>query len=211
MLWIIPGLVVSYLIGSVPTAYIFGRLFKNIDIRKFGSGNVGATNALRVLGKRVGFVVLFLDVLKGFLCVLIIGNILIPRVTLASREALLIILGLSCVCGHIWTVFLRFKGGKGVAASLGVLLGLSLKIAILKPILILSILTWLAVFVISRIVSVASILTALLMPAYTFLFAESKVLLLFTFLLSVFVIIRHRSNIIRVCQGKEERVTFVKK
>ncbi|MFH1414314.1 MAG: glycerol-3-phosphate 1-O-acyltransferase PlsY [Candidatus Omnitrophota bacterium] len=211
MLWIILGIVVSYLIGSIPTAYIFGRIIKNIDIRKFGSGNVGATNALRVLGKRAGVTVLFLDMLKGFFCVFIIGNTLIPRATHTTEETLLIILGLSCVCGHIWTIFLRFNGGKGVATSLGVLLGLALKIIGLKLILILSVLTWLAVFLSARIVSLASILTAAAIPIYTFLFTEYKVLVLFTILLSAIVIIRHRPNIIRIFQGREKRVSFKKK
>ncbi|MFH1355375.1 MAG: glycerol-3-phosphate 1-O-acyltransferase PlsY [Candidatus Omnitrophota bacterium] len=210
MLWIIPGIVISYLIGSIPTAYIFGRVIKNIDIRKFGSGNIGATNALRVLGKRVGLTVLFLDMLKGFFCVFVIGNILIPRFTHSSVETLLIILGLSCVCGHIWTIFLRFNGGKGVATSLGVLLGLSLKISGLKLILILSVLTWLAVFLSSRIVSLASILTAALIPLYTYLFVQNKNLVLFTILLSAVVIIRHRVNIIRILQGQENRTSFKK-
>lgn len=211
MLLITLGITISYLIGSIPTAYIFGRILKGIDIRKFGSGNVGATNALRVLGRPAGIAVLILDIFKGFSVVFFLGDFIASKVALGiSVETLRIILGLACICGHNWTIFLNFKGGKGVATTLGVLSGLTLKIAGLKAVLGLLILTWLAVFIITRIVSVASVLTALALPIYTFIFKQSNALMLFSVILSAFIILRHKSNLKRVFEGKESRFSFKK-
>jgi glycerol-3-phosphate acyltransferase PlsY len=206
MWWIIPGILISYLIGSIPTAYIFGRVLRGIDIRKFGSGNIGATNALRVLGKKVGITVLILDLLKGFIPVVLLADILYSKTALLSEETLRIILGICCICGHNWTIFLKFKGGKGVATTLGVLLGLSIKIIGLRFILFLMISTWVLVFIISRIVSMASIISALAFPVYTFIFKQSNTLKISSLLLSAFVIIRHKANLKRLIQGKESRI-----
>jgi len=210
MLWIILGIIVSYLIGSIPTAYIFGRVLKGIDIRKFGSGNVGATNALRVLGKGPGIAVLVLDILKGFLPVIFLGNFLRSRIAFIPDETLRLILGLSCICGHNWTIFLGFKGGKGIATTFGVLLGLSLKITGLKLILGLVVLTWLVIFIIVRIVSVASVLAGIALPIYIILFKQPKVLIFASILLCIFIILRHKTNLKRVFQGKEPRLNFKK-
>ena len=209
MLWIITGVITSYLIGSIPTAYLFGRLLKGIDIRKFGSGNIGATNALRVLGKGPGITVLLLDILKGFVTVVFVGNYLAPHVTIPGAT-LRIILGVCCICGHNWTVFLNFKGGKGVATTLGVLLGFSAAISCLKPIFLLMILTWLAVFLIFRIVSLASIVTGIALPAYLYIFTRSMALICFGFLLCIFIILRHKSNIKRLLKGEEPKLSFKK-
>jgi glycerol-3-phosphate acyltransferase PlsY len=206
MLWIILGIIISYLIGSIPTAYIFGRLLKGIDIRKFGSGNVGATNALRVLGKPAGITVLVLDVLKGFVAVIFLGDLVALRIPRIPDEALRIILGLSCILGHNWTIFLRFKGGKGVATTFGVLLGLAIKIAGLKVILVISVLTWLLIFVITRIVSLASVLTAITLPIYMLLFKQSHVSVFLAIILFIIILLRHKSNLKRILQGKEPRL-----
>ena len=206
MPWILLGITVSYFLGSMPTAYIFGRLLKGIDIRKFGSGNVGATNAFRLLGRAPGITVLFLDILKGFAAVVVIGNFVASRITCLPDETLRVILGLSCICGHNWTIFLRFKGGKGIAATLGVLLGLSVKIAGLKLALALVILTWVLIFIIVRIVSVASVLSGITLPVYTFIFKQSNTLQFLSIVLAIFIILRHRSNLKRVLQGKEPRL-----
>lgn len=206
MLWIISGILISYLTGSIPTAYIFGRVLKGIDIRKFGSGNVGATNALRLLGKGPGIAVLILDILKGFLVVLFLGNFFAFKVTTLPDVTTRIILGLSCICGHNWTIFLGFKGGKGIATSLGVLFGLAAKISGLKIILALLIFIWLAIFFISRIVSVASVLSAMLLPVFMLLFKQPPTLTFLGFILAIFVVLRHRANLKRVFQGKEPRI-----
>lgn len=206
MPWIILGIIVSYLLGCVPIAYILGRMSKGIDIRKFGSGNVGATNALRVLGKGPGITVLVLDILKGFMAVIFLGNLLISKITLIPPETTRIILGLSCICGHNWTIFLRFKGGKGIATTSGVLLGLAIKISGLKIILGLVILTWIAVFIIIRIVSAASIIAGLALPIYMVIFRQSNVLIFLGIVLSIFIVLRHKSNLKRLLEGKESRL-----
>jgi glycerol-3-phosphate acyltransferase PlsY len=205
MPWIILGTIISYLIGSIPTAYISARLLKGIDIRKFGSGNVGATNALRVLGLGPGIAVLTLDILKGFAVVLFLGNVITSRLTPAWDEQLRVLLGLSCICGHNWTIFLKFKGGKGMATTLGVLMGLATKVAGLKLVLGLVILTWVLIFMLFRIVSIASIFTGISLPLYMVLFKHSNLLIFSSIILAIFIIFRHRSNLKRFLQGKEPR------
>ena len=210
MLWIISGILISYLIGSIPTAYIFGRVLKGIDIRKFGSGNIGATNALRVLGKGAGITVLVLDVLKGFTAVVFLGNLIIARMPGLSEVSVRILLGFACIFGHNWTIFLKFRGGKGMATTLGVLLGLAVEVASLKLIFLLVILTWVIIFMLTRIVSLASILAGVSLPIYTVLCKESGILILTSIILALFIILRHRSNLKRIFQGQEPRLTFRK-
>jgi len=210
MLLIFTGIIVSYIIGSIPTAYIFGYLFKGIDIRKFGSGNVGATNAWRVLGKPVGITVLILDILKGYTTVVFLGNFLASRINLADKTILPILLGLSCISGHNWTLFLGFKGGKGVATTLGVLLALSMQVSGLKLILLLLILTWVLILIMTRIISVASVLTSISLPVYSVIFRQSNVVIFLSILLCTLSILRHKSNLKRVLEGKESRLKFKK-
>jgi glycerol-3-phosphate acyltransferase PlsY len=206
MPWIILAIIISYLIGSIPVAYIFGRALKGIDIRQYGSGNVGATNALRVLGKPAGIGVLALDIFKGFIAVFFLGNFAVAKTGFLSEEALRIILGLTCITGHNWTIFLKFKGGKGVATTLGVLLGLGFKIPGLMVVLSLVILTWLLAFLFLRIVSLASVISALGLPIYMLCLRQSSILIASSFLLALFIILRHKSNFKRIFQGKERRV-----
>ncbi|MCX5700247.1 MAG: glycerol-3-phosphate 1-O-acyltransferase PlsY [Candidatus Omnitrophica bacterium] len=209
MLWIILAIIISYLFGSIPTAYIFGRIIKGTDIRKFGSGNVGATNALRLLGKGWGITVLILDIFKGFLPVVLFGNILTGRIVI-PLDIFCLLVGVSCICGHNWTIFLGFKGGKGVATTLGVLLGLSVKIAGLKFILILTVLVWLVTFITSRIISLASILAAISFPVFATFLSKSFPVIFVGLLLSIFIILRHKANLQRLILGKEPRLNFNK-
>lgn len=206
---IIPGIAISYLIGSIPTAYLFGRILKGVDIRKFGSGNVGATNAFRVLGALPAITVLILDILKGFIGVVFLGDFILSA-AVENQEIARIILGAAAIAGHNWTIFLKFKGGKGIATSLGVLAGLAVKLAGLKIILGLVVLTWLAVFIISRIVSLSSVLAAISFPLYVVLFKQTKVLIYTSAILSLLIILRHRSNIRRFLQGKEPKLCLKK-
>ena len=210
MLRIISIIIISYLLGSIPTAYIFGRFLKGIDIRKFGSGNVGATNAFRVLGRGWGITILALDILKGFLPVIILGNIFTKQLDLAQAQNIFIAIGLGCICGHNWTIFLGFKGGKGVATTLGVLSALALKIPGLSIVLGLTILIWFTSFFIVRIISLSSLLAAISFPLFTILFRQSSVVILLGTLLAIFVILRHKSNIKRLLEGKESRLSFRK-
>ncbi len=204
------GTIISYIIGSIPTAYIFGRLLKGADIRKFGSGNVGATNAFRMLGKGPGITVLVIDILKGFVAVVLIGNIPALKTSFVSDEVLRIVLGVSCICGHNWTIFLGFKGGKGVATTFGVLLGLATQITGLRLILALVILIWLLTFAITRIVSISSFTCGVALPVFTILFKQSSVLILLSLLLSGLVVFRHMPNLKRFLEGKEPRLNFRK-
>ncbi len=204
MVWIILGTLISYLLGSVPTAYIFARILKGIDIRTFGSGNVGATNALRTLGKGPGIAVLILDILKGFLAVVFLGEFLFPKTDAVSTEVLRIILGLACVFGHNWPVFLRFKGGKGIATSFGVLLGLAVEVSGLRLILLFEIFIWLTVFIFTRIVSLASVLVSIGLPVFLILFKQSSDLIFLGFFLCILTTLRHKSNLKRLFLGEEK-------
>ena len=206
MPWIISGIIVSYLIGSIPTAYIFGRLLKGVDIRKFGSGNVGATNAVRVLGKPAGITVLILDILKGFLVVFFLGDFIVSKGMYTSAELLRTALGISCICGHNWTAFLRFKGGKGVATTFGVLLALGIKVGGVGLVVGLAIATWLVVFLLMRIVSLASVVTAISLPVYMIIFKQSYALISLGVILSLFIILRHKSNLKRIFQKQEKKL-----
>lgn len=210
MLLITFAIIISYIIGSIPTAYIFVRVIKGLDIRKVGSGNVGATNALRILGKRWGVTVLFLDVLKGLIPVLLLGTFLSNRVNFIQEHNLFIIIGLSAICGHNWTVFLNFKGGKGVATTLGVLIALSFKVQGLSIVLGLTVLLWIFSFILFRIISLSSVLAALSFPALTLILRLPFSVIVIGFLLSVFIILRHKANLKRLIKGEEQRLSFKK-
>lgn len=209
MLWTAVALIASYLLGSIPTAYLFGRA-KGIDIRKVGSGNIGATNAMRALGKKLGITVLLLDILKGFIVVVFLGDYFRSKPILWQEHNLRIIIGLCSICGHNWTIFLKFKGGKGIATSFGVLLGLALKLPGLGVVIGILIITWLVVFLIWRIVSLASIVAAIALPVSVVMFKQSTILAAVSLILCVFVVIRHKSNLLRIFQGKEPRLYFNK-
>ena len=209
MLWIIAGIITSYLIGSIPTAFIFGKLLKRIDIRKFGSGNIGATNALRVLGKKVGISVLALDILKGIIPIFLVQIAGLP--INISWDLFRILIGISCICGHNWTIFLNFKGGKGIATTLGVLIGLAWKTPGLSGILLLLVLIWIFIFLLSRMVSLASIVSGLFLPLLVVVFRQSLAIIFASIILALFVLIRHKSNISRLLHGQEARINFSKK
>jgi glycerol-3-phosphate acyltransferase PlsY len=210
MAWIITGTILSYLVGSIPTAYIFGRVLKGIDIRDFGSGNMGATNALRILGKKAGITVLFIDILKGLFSVVVLSSFILSKEIIADTGIVPIILGISSICGHNWTIFLNFKGGKGVATTFGVLIGLSLKIHGFAAVLGLVILVWFLTFFVFRIVAIASVTSALAFPVFILLLREAKgfqlSLICFSFLAALFIVIRHLPNLRRAIQGKEPRL-----
>jgi glycerol-3-phosphate acyltransferase PlsY len=206
MLPIISALIISYLLGSIPTAYIFGRVAKGVDIRKFGSGNVGATNALRVLGRKAGIAVLLIDVLKGFSAVVFLGSLPFIRSTASGAQTLRILLGLACVAGHIWTVFLRFRGGKGMATSLGVFMGLAFSDAGIRIAVAFSVLVWFLVFIFSHIISLASVAAAIALPLLMLACKLPVLPLAISFLISLIVVLRHKSNLIRLLEGKEKRI-----
>ena len=193
----------SYLIGSFPTGYLVGRL-AGIDIRKIGTGNIGATNVLRVLGKPCGYTVFVFDFVKGTIAVTL-SILIVSRVRPLFHETELvgIITGVLCVIGHSYPVWLGFKGGKGVATSLGVLFGL-MPVAALVVVLV-----WLITFLVTKYVSVASIVAAIALPAAVFAMVHVRktngiTLVYFSICLTVLIIWRHRSNLSRLMKGTEQ-------
>jgi glycerol-3-phosphate acyltransferase PlsY len=151
-----------------------------------------------------------LDIVKGFIAVVLLGTFTAQKSGWANTEAVYIILGVICICGHNWTVFLNFKGGKGIATTLGVLLGLAVKIGGLNKVILLLILTWFIIFIISRIVSLSSIITAVSFPAYMVLFNQPRLLIFLSLVLSLIVIMRHKPNLARLFKGEEPRLSFKK-
>jgi glycerol-3-phosphate acyltransferase PlsY len=198
---IVVSIILSYLMGAIPTAYIAGKILKGIDIRKYGSGNVGATNVFRVLGKGPGIVVLLIDILKGIIPVAVIADCL-QTTSLLER----ILISLFAVAGHNWTVFLQFKGGKGIATTLGVLIGLTIRIVTIRPVLLYTLLSWVVVFLLSGFVSLASIIAAVLLPLFMILTSQPFSMILLGIIFCAFVVLRHRPNIRRLLSGEENKV-----
>ncbi|MFH1202174.1 MAG: glycerol-3-phosphate 1-O-acyltransferase PlsY [Candidatus Omnitrophota bacterium] len=208
MLNLILGLILSYLIGSIPTAFIFAKVLKGLDIRTFGSGNVGATNALRLLGKKTGLAVLLIDILKGLICVTFLVDALPAGKFIYFKDVLLLrfYFGILAIMGHSFSVFLRFKGGKGVATSLGVLLGMGLVSQPMGMVLGFTILVWLITFIITRYVSLASILAAGCFPLGVFFWGRNLSIFMLSLGLGAFIIFKHKSNIIRLLRREETRL-----
>ena len=195
--------ILSYLIGSIPTAYLLGRWLKGIDIREHGSGNVGATNAFRVLGKGPGIAVLLIDVIKG-----IISTTLIANMWGINDTFILVILGLITVAGHNWTIFLNFHGGKGIATTLGVLIGLTIQLSGLRPVLLVVVGVWVILFLVFGYVSLASLFAAVALPISMVMVRAPLGMIIMSIILCLFIVYRHLSNIKRLLQGKENRVRF---
>lgn len=208
MLCFVGTALIAYIIGAFPTGYIAGKL-GGIDIRKVGSGNPGATNVTRVLGKRFGYPVFVVDFCKGLVPVLLAAAIARQCGLGAFATDLCIAVGgIFSVVGHSYPVWLRFQGGKGVATSLGVIFGISWIAALIASGV------WIVMFKTTRYVSVASMIAAIALPVtmMVLLFLQnlrSPVLVYFSACLTAIVIVRHRSNISRLISGTEPR--FAKK
>ena len=192
LLW----LIAAYLIGAIPVGLLLTRLSGGEDIRHSGSGNIGATNVYRVAGRTLGVCTLIGDCLKGLL------PVLAARQAFPAGPTTAALVGLAAFCGHCYPVYLRFKGGKGVATALGVFLVLSLQ----------AVLAALAVFVLVlwkwRYISLASVSAAASIPLFIILFTRSAVLFGITLVIAGIVIWRHRSNIERLRSGSENRFSF---
>jgi glycerol-3-phosphate acyltransferase PlsY len=188
--------VAAYLLGSIPTGFLWGKA-RGIDVRTVGSGNIGATNVMRTLGKGPGIVVLLLDAAKGFLPVFLAPRLLPPEV---DRNALQIVCCICVIAGHNWTCWLKFKGGKGIATSAGALL------AFLPLPLLCALGVWLVVFAVWRYVSLASICAATTIPIATWLIEKSISLLIFTAIIGAVAIYKHKANIQRLMAGTENRM-----
>ena len=190
-------LFLGYLFGSFPSGYLAGRITKGIDIRSLGSGSTGATNVLRHIGKRAAITVFLLDVLKGVISILVAKSLL-------PNDSWQVAMGLSTLIGHIWPVWLNWRGGKAVATGLGIFLGFSWQVG----------LATLGVFILMitlfRIVSLASVTAALSLPLIMFLSFKSSSTslpyLIISLLAMVLVIWRHRDNLVRLFKGKEPKL-----
>ncbi|NLC03712.1 MAG: glycerol-3-phosphate 1-O-acyltransferase PlsY [Tissierellia bacterium] len=186
-------LLLAYGIGSFSSAYFIGRVFKNIDIRKYGSGNAGATNAIRVMGNKLGIVTFLLDVLKGIIVVLV------SRAILGDMGGY--IGGFAAVIGHNWPIFIGFKGGKGVATSLGVIFILH------WPTAIICLLLGMVIFLITRYVSLGSILFLSSTPIVNAIITKefNKMFFITTLFLALLAIYRHKANFQRLFNGTENK------
>ena len=181
--------ILAYLVGSIPNALWIGKMFKNIDVREFGSGNVGATNATRVLGWKLGVMVLIFDAFKGMIF------IIIARI-LGLEDIYVVLIGLAAILGHSYSIYLKFKGGKAVATSLGVML-----VLIPKVVMIL-IIVFLLIVIISGYVSLASISVAGLLPILSYIMYNNIIALL-SLVVGMLGIWRHKSNIKNLLEGKK--------
>lgn len=192
-MWFLFLLILSYLIGSFPTAYVVGKVWKRIDIRQFGSGNVGATNVFRVLGAKAGIITLLMDVGKGGLVVLLVGLISTGMLVKIACVGVAIL-------GHDFPVWLKFKGGKGVATTLGVFLALS-------PITTLLCFSFMVIGdILTRYISVGSLIFAGSLPVVAWVFGNEKIMLIFSLLAGGLIFFQHRSNIKRLLEGKENKI-----
>jgi glycerol-3-phosphate acyltransferase PlsY len=208
-------IIFSYLIGSIPTAVIISKKFFGFDIREKGSGNMGSTNAFRILGWKWGLTVQILDILKGVIAVLIIADIIGKGINLGNytwfQDSTIVqwIAGLSAVCGHIWSIFVNFRGGKGINTAAGMLVAIApIDVSIAVGIFILAV-------IFSGYISLGSISAAFAFPSSLFVrynifhvdIPGYSILIYFAIILSIILIYAHRKNIIRLIKGTENRFT----
>lgn len=185
--------VLSYLIGSIPNGLILGKLVWHTDLREHGSHNIGATNAWRTLGKVPGILIFLLDFLKGFLGVWL-------GMTLAGTPLAMVLGGILAIAGHSCSLFLKFQGGKGVATGLGV-------IALLMPLTTLFVFAlWFAIVYVTKYVSLGSCVAAAAVPVIAWFRDEPMEYIAFGLLAAVLIIVRHRSNIVRLLNGTENKI-----
>lgn len=187
--------ILAYLIGSIPSGLIIGKGLFGTDVRQFGSKNIGATNTYRVLGLKAALPVFICDALKGAIGVFLLAS---------NGPAFAILGGILAMVGHNWSIFLGFKGGRGVATGLGVLIALSPLVAVICFAI------WGIIVYPTKLVSLGSIIAAAAVPLLMFLTGQSWWYVGFGALAALFVILRHRDNIIRLLSGKELKVERVK-
>ncbi|MFZ5948849.1 MAG: glycerol-3-phosphate 1-O-acyltransferase PlsY [Stygiobacter sp.] len=212
-------IIISYLVGSIPNSIIISKLVKGIDIREFGSGNAGGTNVFRVLGWKWGILTILLDALKGAIAVIIVARLYLDNfpfnnITPFDDFTLVqIICGVAAVIGHVFTVFAGFKGGKGIATGLGVL------IMIVTVDMALALAVFFIVVGLSRYISLGSLAAAIAVPLIMIIrenifgvdIQGYHTILPFVIVLALFVIYTHRSNILRIINGNERKISFSKK
>lgn len=200
--WIIALAILSYLLGSIPSAVWIGRKFHGIDVRDHGSGNAGATNTFRVLGVKTGIAVLAIDMVKGLIAVSL-AYLIIPH---PQQDSFLLVnlkllFGISAVLGHIFPLFAEFRGGKGIATLLGMVIGLDYRLAIS------CVIVFTAILFLTRYVSLGSILATLSFPvaAYFLFHREEPLLIVFGVAAFILVVITHHKNIYKMVRGEENK------
>ena len=189
---------ILYIIGSIPFGYILTKLFNLGDIRDIGSGNIGATNVLRTGNKTLAFVVLFLDILKGFLPLIILKNYFL----LNNSEIIIYLIASLTILGHLFPIWLKFKGGKGVATYIGYLFAVNYLLGLIF------IFSWLIIAGIKKYSSLASILSLIILPFAAMLLSYENIILLLFFLISVIIISKHYYNILRLLNKTESKIKF---
>lgn len=187
------AIIIAYLLGSIPFGYIFTLLARRIDIRQYGSGNIGATNVQRLLGWRAAFLVLLLDLGKGSVAVLLARAI-------SGETAVILAAALAVLLGHCYPIFLQFKGGKGAATGVGLLLALS------APVCAATVALAVLIIALTRYVSLGSIIGAFSVPFLLLFFNYEPLYLLFGAAMALLIIFRHRENIVRLLKGTESRL-----
>lgn len=195
---------VAYLLGSIPTGYLVAKA-RGVDIRTVGSGNIGATNAFRVLGKGFGIFVLLMDALKGWVAVQVGASVVSQLLPGAPIEYLRITAGIAAILGHNFTCWLNFKGGKGIATSAGVL------IALVPWALLIILAIFIILFLTTRYVSIGSIAAAFALPFATWFTTHDIGLTAVMAAIGALAILKHRKNIQRLMNGTENRIQFKKK
>lgn len=200
---IIVMLILSYLIGAFPSGLIIGKLFFKKDIRQYGSGNTGATNSFRVLGRPAGFIVTFLDIFKGFI------TVFFPLWFPVHADGVIstfftngLIVGLFAILGHVYPIYLKFNGGKAVATSAGVVLGVNPILLLILAIIFFSVLK------IFKYVSLSSIIAAISCVIGSIIIHD-HILLAVSGIVSIILIIRHKSNIVRIFKGEEPKIKWM--
>lgn len=184
---------ICYVLGSLPFGYIVGKLFKKVDIREFGSGNIGTTNAFRILGPPLASLVLIGDVGKGILSVYLVKYLNIDSSLISA------IAGLAVICGHDWSLFLGFKGGKGIATTFGVVFALNPIISVL------AVTVWGVVLITSKYASLSSICALISIFIFTIIFKQPYEYILFSAIILIIAIFKHKENIKRLKLKKESK------
>ena len=199
---ILAAMAIGYLLGSVPFALVVGKVFYKKDIRNYGSGNLGGSNAGRVLGKKAGLSVMTLDILKVTLAIFIASFF-------PSKDIVMVVAGVSAAIGHCFPIFAKFKGGKAVATMYGFLFGMALIGGYSFWIFFLPLLTFFAVLYVTKIVALSSVLSAVANTIYIYFVLGSKELFLGSLIFTIVMIIRHRANFERMLRHEENKIKWM--
>lgn len=200
-------MIIGYFLGSIPNALWIGKVFKGVDVREHGSKNTGSTNAARVLGAKLGILTLILDISKGaiptLLALLTHSNLFENMTSIQGIDGILV--GISAILGHSFSMFLKFKGGKAVATTVGVFL------VLVPNALLMAAVVFFTVFFITKYVSLSSIIGAMTLPIFIYLLYRNIILTIFGLIIGILIVIKHKSNIERLLNGTESKFTPKKK